>query len=122
MRQEGRRAVAPLNTDPRWPDGYIGVLRDLGAVEKTIPYCVAWARSFFARFLGRRRRDLGRTEIEIFLTEQSRRGGCKPSRATGGSARNVAPISFTVSEWTLSYLPNSDTTEREPHGRVGVLG
>jgi hypothetical protein len=51
------------------------VLRDLGAVEKTIPYCVAWARSFFARFPGRRRRDLGRTEIETFLTEQSRRGG-----------------------------------------------
>ena len=25
MRQEGRRAVAPLNTDPRWPDGYRGV-------------------------------------------------------------------------------------------------
>jgi len=67
--------VAPLNTAPRWPDGYIGVLRDLGAVEKTIPYCVAWARSFFARFPGRRRRDLGRTEIETFLTEQSRRGG-----------------------------------------------
>ena len=75
MCQEGRRAVAPLNTDPRWPDGYIGVLRDLGAVEKTIPYCVAWARSFFARFPERRRRDLGRTEIETFLTEQSRRGG-----------------------------------------------
>jgi hypothetical protein len=46
----------------------------MGAVEKTIPYCVAWARSFFARFPGRRRRDLGRTEIETFLTEQSRRG------------------------------------------------
>jgi len=40
MRQEGRRAVAPLNTDPRWPDGYIGVLRDLGAVEKTSR--IAW--------------------------------------------------------------------------------
>ena len=80
MCQEGRRAVAPLNTDPRWPDGYIGVLRDLGAVEKTIPYCVAWARSFFARFPGRRRRDLGRTEIETFLTEQSRRGGVSNCR------------------------------------------
>ena len=46
MRPEGRRVVAPLNTDPRWPDGHIGVLRDLGAVEKTTPYCVAWVRSF----------------------------------------------------------------------------
>ena len=41
MRQEGGRVVAPLNTAPRWPDGYIGVLRDLGAVEKTIPYSMA---------------------------------------------------------------------------------
>ena len=102
---------------PRWPDGYRGVAGS-GCGRKNHPVL----RGLGAQFPGRRRRDLGRTEIEIFLTEQSRRGGCKPSRATGGSARNVAPISFTVSEWTLSYLPNSDTTEREPHGRVGVLG
>jgi integron integrase len=46
----------------------------MGAVEKTIPYCMAWVRSFFARFPGRRRRDLGRQEIELFLLELSRRG------------------------------------------------
>ena len=74
MRHDGKRAVAPLNTEPRWPEGYARVLREMGAVEKSIPYCMAWVRSFFARFPGRRRRDLGRPEIEQFLLELSRRG------------------------------------------------
>jgi hypothetical protein len=74
MRQTDLRAVAPLNTNPMWPEGYIGVLRDMGAVEKLIPYFVVWVRRFFAMFPGRRRRDLGRTEIETFLEETSRRG------------------------------------------------
>jgi len=72
MRQDGPTAVAPLNSNPRWPEGYVAMLRQSGAVEKTIPYFVAWVRRFFARFPGRRRRDLGRTEIEIFLSEISR--------------------------------------------------
>lgn len=74
MRHDGKRAVAPLNSAPRWPEGYVRVLREMGAVDKTIPYCVAWVRSFFARFPGRRRRDLGRNEIELFLSELSRQG------------------------------------------------
>ncbi len=69
MRQNDRPAVAPLNTAPQWPEGYISVLRGMGALEKTIPYCVVWVRRFFARFPGRRRRDLGRAEIEAFLSE-----------------------------------------------------
>ncbi len=73
MRQEGRRAVAPLNTSPRWPDGYVQVLRELGMLEKAIPYCVGWASSFFARYPGRRKRDLGRVEIEGFLGELCRK-------------------------------------------------
>ena len=50
MRQDGnraclpslgdRQAAAPLNAEPRWPEGYIRVLREAGAQEKTIPYCV----------------------------------------------------------------------------------
>ncbi len=71
MRQTGQRIVAPMNTEPNWPDGYIEVLREMGAVEKTIPYCVSWVQSFFARFPGRPRRDLGRVEIEQFLRERS---------------------------------------------------
>jgi len=51
------------------------VLREAGAQEKTIPHCVAWVRRFFARHPGRRRRDLGRTEIEAFLAETAQRPG-----------------------------------------------
>ena len=67
--------VAPLNQQPKWPEGYIAVLREVGAQEKTIPYCVAWVRRFFARYPGRRRRDLGRAEIEAFLSETAQRAG-----------------------------------------------
>jgi hypothetical protein len=63
------RAVAPLHTDPKWPQGYIVVLREAGAQEKNIPYCVAWVQRFFVRYPGRRRRDLGRREIEAVLSE-----------------------------------------------------
>jgi len=44
-------------------------LREAGAQEKTIPNCLTWVRQFFARHPGRRRRDLGRQEIEAFLAE-----------------------------------------------------
>ena len=74
MRQEGSRAVAPLDSDPRWPEGYIAMLREVGAVEKSIPFYVVWVRRFFAQFPGRSRRDLGRTEIEAFLAETSGKG------------------------------------------------
>ena len=57
MRQEGSRTVAPLNEEPRWPEGYLAVLREAGAIEKQLPYYVAWVRRFFARYPGRRRRD-----------------------------------------------------------------
>jgi hypothetical protein len=85
MRQDGnrtclpssgdRQAAAPLNTEPRWPEGYIRVLREAGAQEKTIPYCMGWVRRFFAENPGRRRRDLGRTEIEVFLSGLAARQG-----------------------------------------------
>ena len=75
MPQTTRRGVAPLNLQPRWPEGYLTVLREAGAQEKNIPHCVAWVRRFFAKHPGRRRRDLGRTEIEVFLTETAQRPG-----------------------------------------------
>ena len=31
MHQTLRRVVAPLNTNPKWPEGYIAVLREAGA-------------------------------------------------------------------------------------------
>ena len=73
MRQAVRRGVAALNTEPKWPEGYVATLREAGAQEKTIPFLVTWVRRFFARFPGRRRRDLSRMEIETFLGEMARR-------------------------------------------------
>jgi hypothetical protein len=58
--------VAPRNDNPRWPQGYVEVLREAGAIEKSIPFHVAWVRSFFARYPGRKRRDLGRAKLKPF--------------------------------------------------------
>lgn len=75
MPQTTRRGVAPLNPAPQWPGGYISVLREAGAQEKTIPYCMAWVQRFFARHPGRKRRGLGRVEIEAFPGETARHAG-----------------------------------------------
>ena len=69
MDQTGLRVTAPNDPDPQWPEGYVTVLREAGAKEKNIPYCIGWVRRFFARFPGRPRSGLGRSEIETFLTE-----------------------------------------------------
>jgi len=73
MRPVGRPAVAPLNPNPKWPEGYIAVLREMGATEKSIPFLVLWVQRFFARYPGQSRRALGRTDIETFLAEMGRR-------------------------------------------------
>ena len=69
MDQNKSLVTAPNDPDPEWPDGYVAVLREAGAKEKNIPYCVGWVRRFFARFPGRPRRSLGRAELEAFLSE-----------------------------------------------------
>jgi len=75
MDQSALQVTAPNDPDPRWPDGYMAVLREAGAQEKNIPYCVGWVRRFFARFPGLRRRDLGRAEVETFLSETAAHPG-----------------------------------------------
>lgn len=67
MPQTTRRGVAPLNPQPRWPEGYLPVLREAGAQGKTIPHCVAWIRRFFAEHPDRRRRDLGLSQKQILI-------------------------------------------------------
>jgi hypothetical protein len=74
MRQKGFGTFAPLNSSTRWPGGYFAVRREAGALEKAIPYHIAWVRRFFARFPGRSRRSPGRTEIERFLAEMNQKG------------------------------------------------
>jgi len=73
MRPSSQRGVAPLNTNPKWPEGYIAIAREAGAVEKTIPFLVTWVRRFLAWFPGRSRRGLGRAEIETFLGKMALR-------------------------------------------------
>jgi len=76
MPQTDSCVVSPTDPDPRRrPDGYVTVLREAGAHEKTIPYRVGWVRRFFARFPGRRRRDLGRAEVETSLSETAAHPG-----------------------------------------------
>jgi integron integrase len=113
MRQAGRRAAAPLNPSPRWPEGYIGVLREAGAVEKTIPFFVVWVRRFFARFPGRQRRDLGRSEIETFLEEMSRRGSV--SNRQLAQARDALEIYYEQFRGiALAPRPDRAPTPPEP--------
>ena len=41
MHHDVRLTTAPMNEEPIWPQGYESVLREAGAKELTIPYCVA---------------------------------------------------------------------------------
>ena len=65
-----RGRVAPFNPNPRWPSGYFLVLEERGVEQRHSPFYAHWVRLFFKRHQGnRRRRDLGRVEIETFLQE-----------------------------------------------------
>ena len=59
--------MAAFNPDPRWPNGYFQVLEELGVEEVRQRFYAHWVCQFFNRHRGRRRRDLGRVEIDAFL-------------------------------------------------------
>lgn len=59
--------VAPFNPDPRWPRGYFQVLEELGVPSKRRSFYAHWVRQFFKQHLTKRRRDLGRKEINAYL-------------------------------------------------------
>ncbi len=101
MRQPQPQTTAPLDTDPKWPDGYIEALRRAGAHEKNIPYCVSWVNRFFQRFPNRPRRKLGRIEIEEFLFETAQRLG--------------------VSNWQVQQARNSVETYYEKFRGIPLL-
>ena len=68
--------VAPYNPDPRWPEGYFEVLEKLGVEERRRPFYASWVRQFFKCCQkSKRRRDLGRMEIEAFLEFLSAQAG-----------------------------------------------
>lgn len=63
-----RRRVAAFNPSPVWPAGYFQVLAELAVPEKYHPFYAQWVRQFFNHELkGRRRRDLGLSDVRHFL-------------------------------------------------------
>ena len=70
------RKVAEYNPSPRWPQGYFQVLEEMGVEERRRGFYAHWVRQFFNRCKGRRRRrDLGRADIERFLAMLRDGGG-----------------------------------------------
>ena len=69
MPQNTPVVTAPRDPAPIWPEGFVRVLRDAGAKEKAIPYCIGWVQRFFSKHPGRAEHELGRTDIEGFLSE-----------------------------------------------------
>ena len=66
-RSEGGEVVNP-NPNPRWPQGYFLALGEMGVEERRRGFYAHWVREFFNMCKGsRRRRDLGRRDIEAFL-------------------------------------------------------
>ena len=60
--------MAPVNTNPRCPQGHFQLLEALGLEKQQHSLQAYRVRRFFNQFQrNRRRRDLGRTEIEAFL-------------------------------------------------------
>jgi integron integrase len=72
-----RGQVAPFNPNPRWPAGYFQVLEELGVEEPRRPFYAHWVRQFFNRHQQnrKRRRALGRDEIEAFVQALSAKAG-----------------------------------------------
>ena len=68
-------SVVPFNPDPRWPSGYFQVLEELGVPPKRRSFYAHWVRQFFKQYLTKRRRDLGREEINAYLRELSSNPG-----------------------------------------------
>ena len=107
MRQPELQTTAPLDPDPKWPQGYIDALRLAGAQEKNIPYCVSWVRRFFARYPTRPRRELGRGEIAGFL--------CEPARSPGVSNWMVQQARNAIETYYERFrgIPLTPRTDRE---------
>ena len=68
-KRQNSRTVAPFNPDPRWPSGYFQILEQLGISERQWRFYSYWVHKFFAANPGRRRRDLGRIDVETFINQ-----------------------------------------------------
>ena len=68
-KRQNSRTVVSFNPDPRWPNGYFQVLEELGISERQWRFYSYWVYQFFNKNPGRLRRDLGRIEIETFISQ-----------------------------------------------------
>jgi hypothetical protein len=68
-------SVAPFSPNPKWPGGYVQVRRDQRIEESNIPHFLRWVRGFLAGHKGIKRRDLGRKEIESYLSQIAKEPG-----------------------------------------------
>lgn len=59
--------VISMNPDPKWPDGYFLALENMGIKNRYWRFYTYWLHLFFSKYPARRRRDLGRVEIENFI-------------------------------------------------------
>ena len=67
-RKAARGKVADFDPNPRWPQGYFQVLEEMGVETRHRGFYAHWVRQFFNRCKGRRRRrNLGRNDMEMFL-------------------------------------------------------
>ncbi len=69
---------------------------------------MAWVRGFFARYPGRRRRDIGRTEIEIFLADIAQRAGVSNWQVQ--QARDAMELYYEQFRG-IALAPRHDATE-----------
>jgi len=87
------RAVGDFNPNPQWPQGFFQVLEEMGVEERRRGFYAHWVRQFFNRRKGsRRRRDLGRRDIEAFLRMLAEQAGVADWQVT--QARDALEIYY----------------------------
>jgi len=53
----------------KWPDGCIEILAEEGIDSRQIRHYLRWLREFFDEYRGKKREELGRKEIETYLSK-----------------------------------------------------
>ena len=102
--------AAPTDPSPKWPEEYVAVLREANALDKLIPYYVGWVRRFFSPFPVRRWRELGRAEIETFLSETAVRPGISNSHVE--QTRDAMELYYT--KFRGPPLPLRESVRHDP--------
>jgi integron integrase len=107
------RKVTGYNPSPRWPQGYFQVLEEMGVEQRRRGFYAHWVRQFFNRCKGRRRRrDLGRADIERFLGMLRDGGGVEQWQVEQAQeALEIYYEQFRGIALDAQPKPNADATE-----------